>query len=777
MQDLADVDTNQIKLGDTMWITDTDNKSWSVMQLTRGLVNAISIETDISNFAANGLNLVEITLDKWAVSLFTVGDYVSIRGAQQYTINGLYEIDNINLNKIQLRVPLNSGIQAVTIEDNISFAMSLLRTIRVSDTAGINAATNQDIYDKQRLWIDNYKGDWGVLENNSVYLNSQTITNPSDYDSTDQGFSDSVAVTESNTNVFVSAPNDLNGKVSVYRRTQEQSNLILDQEIILVNDDLFVSTNSAFGKSVAVSPDGEYLIVGIPKASNVKTNLSYKTDASTGASTFDFQPDASYVKNNIVRYRESLWSANREVLPQIANQPFSTFDTYVNLASAADADSTTLNLLVAGDPGLATNTTSHMLVRAPKDMYIGTTAGDTINLFWNQRSFTFPTLDNYIPFEGLIPEITGAFLSQDHTIVEKIDHVMFVETFVSLPVVGSIVTTDTGSAEVAYVGKRLDSAVVYVKNTNGVFNVTGEMFINELDFVGFYSEADTYATSAVLGGFWMINTGFTYSNNSVYYEQGRGLVYADVKLQGSVRAINNYYNIQNTVGTIGTYVTNKNNVSYIEQLSYRGDPSGADAQDGVERDLLSNKWVARVGKTFSDYLTIGETQEFRLYNLDNRIIDVASAGFTYDILNKAQTVADIWDGYIDFTLTEFDFQGFGYEPQVGDTISDVQTPRDGTGGLALTTITTSTAEVMFIKRNFNSIRVYVKVLTGEWTEQSNIGRYQVYREANVGLRGATDIGRTIGTITDINNSIVVGNTLVGKLVVFEHNNNFNIVKL
>ena len=775
LQDLADVDTNQIKLGDTMWITDTDNKSWSVMQLTRGLVNAISIETDISNFAANGLNLVEITLDKWAVSLFTVGDYVSIRGAQQYTINGLYEIDNINLNKIQLRVPLNSGIQAVTIEDNISFAMSLLRTIRVSDTAGINAATNQDIYDKQRLWIDNYKGDWGVLENNSVYLNSQTITNPSDYDSTDQGFSDSVAVTESNTNVFVSAPNDLNGKVSVYRRTQEQSNLILDQEIILVNDDLFVSTNSAFGKSVAVSPDGEYLIVGIPKASNVKTNLSYKTDASTGASTFDFQPDASYVKNNIVRYRESLWSANREVLPQIANQPFSTFDTYVNLASAADADSTTLNLLVAGDPGLATNTTSHMLVRAPKDMYIGTTAGDTINLFWNQRSFTFPTLDNYIPFEGLIPEITGAFLSQDHTIVEKIDHVMFVETFVSLPVVGSIVTTDTGSAEVAYVGKRLDSAVVYVKNTNGVFNVTGEMFINELDFVGFYSEADTYATSAVLGGFWMINTGFTYSNNSVYYEQGRGLVYADVKLQGSVRAINNYYNIQNTVGTIGTYVTNKNNVSYIEQLSYRGDPSGADAQDGVERDLLSNKWVARVGKTFSDYLTIGETQEFRLYNLDNRIIDVASAGFTYDILNKAQTVADIWDGYIDFTLTEFDFQGFGYEPQVGDTISDVQTPRDGTGGLALTTITTSTAEVMFIKRNFNSIRVYVKVLTGEWTEQSNIGRYQVYREANVGLRGATDIGRTIGTITDINNSIVVGNTLVGKLVVFEHNNNFNIV--
>ena len=59
-------------------------------------------------------------------------------------------------------------------------------------------------------------------------------------------------------------------------------------------------------------------------------------------------------------------------------------------------------------------------------------------------------------------------------------------------------------------------------------------------------------------------------------------------------------------------------------MSYRGDPSGADAQDGAEEILPSNKWVVRVGKTFSDTLSIVTTQEFRLYNLDNRVIDVAS---------------------------------------------------------------------------------------------------------------------------------------------------------
>ena len=681
MIDLASVDTNQISLGDSIWVTDTDNKSWTVMQLIRANVNAVSINTVITDVAVNGLNLVEVTLDKWSNGTLTVGEYVGIRGATFNAINGLYEIDSINLNTIRIRVPADNEI---TDFEEEKYTISKLRTIRVADVTGINAATNQDIYNKQRLWVDTYNTEWAVLENNSVYLNSQAIINPSDYDSTNQGFSDSVATTKNNTNVFVSSPNDLNGKVSVYRRTREQSNLLLDQEIIIENNDLFSSADSDFGKSIAVSPDGEYLVIGVPQASDVKTRLSYKTDAVTSLSTFDFQPDASYIKNDVVRYRESLWKANREILPKIANQPFSTFDTYVNIASAVDADSTTLTLLVAGDAGLPGNTTSHLLVRAPVDMYIGTKSGDIINLFWNQRSYAYPTLENYLPFDGTIAEISGAWISQDHTIVEKVDHVFFIDTFILLPAVGDIVTSDTGSAEVVYVGSRLDSAVIYVKNTNGVFAITDELFINETDFIGFYTEEATATVSAGLAGFWMIAAP-SYTNLTTYYEQGRGLVYADVKLQGSVRAINNYYNIQNTVGTIGTYVTNKNNVSYIEQLSYRGDPSGADAQDGVERDLPSNKFIVRVGKLFSDYVAQGEEQQFRLYNLDNRIIDVASAGFTYDILNKSQTIVDLWDGYIDFTLTEFDFQGFAFEPQIGDVIEDIQIPKDGQGRFSINT--------------------------------------------------------------------------------------------
>ena len=771
MLDLAAINTNQISLGASIWITDTDDRDWTVMQLVNANVNVITASFINNNVAANGLSLVELTLTKWASGLLEVGEYISIRGATQFSINGLYEIESINLNTIQIRVPRNNEIKDFETE---LFVLSKLRTARVDNVAGINTAINQELYAQQKLWVDTYNNEWAVLENNPVYLNSQSITNPSLFDSTDQGFSDSVAVTKNNTNVFISAANDLNGKVSVYRRTREQSNLLLDQEIILETDDFFARADSDFGKSIAVSPDGEYLVVGIPQASDVKTRLAYKTDADTGLDTFNFQSDATYIKNDILRYRESLWKANREILPQIANQPFSTFDTYINIASAADADSTTLNLLVAGDAGLENNTVNHLLVRAPIDMYLGTKIGDTVNLFWNQRSFAYPTLENYLPFDEVIPEITKEFITQDHTIVEKIDHVFFIETFITLPSIGNIVTTDTGSGEVFYVSTRNDSAVIYIKNTTGIFDITGDLYINEQNFAGTYTEESTYTATGSVGGFWYISTP-SYSNNGTYYDAGRGLVYADVRLQGSVREINRYYNIQNTVGTIGTYITNKNNVSYIEQLSYRGDPSGADAQDGAERDLPSNKWIVRVGKTFSDTLSLGQLSEFRLYNLDNRVIDVTTAGFTYNILNKQQTIVDLWDGYIDFTLSEFDFLGFAFEPQVGDIIGDVQFPRDGQGGLALTPISTSTAEVMFMKRNFTSVRVYVKVLTGDWLEQSNIGRFQIRRTANSSLRGVSDVDRTIGTVTDINNSIVLGNSLVGKLVVFEHSSNFDIV--
>ena len=757
-------DVNAAGHGDYIWVIETGKGTWNVYQVVPANVNVVSARVRNDSLSTDGMRLIELTTDRYVdieydnkAPLLLQSDIIGIKNADEFKLSGMYAIeqDGIELNKITVKADITSNITDFLEQ---SFPVVKLRNVRVP-TLDFLTRQRYNFLTKQRIWIDNLDGDWAVLENNPVFRNEQTIQNPAEWDSTSQKFGSNFTVTSDNNNLFVTASGDSNGKVHYYRRTNEKNDFSLDATIQINSDDnLLNGSASKLGESVSVSPDGEYLVVGMPEATGVKTKFKG-----------DFDKSITYTKGDIIKYRESLWKANREILPEIAQQPFTTFDSYVNLASIADGDSTTLQLLVAGDPGLANNMVDHILVRAPKDMYLGTSPGDIVNLYWNTRSYAFPTLDSYTPFNSQIPEITATFISQSHPIIHKVDHILKVETFVTLPSVGQTVTTNTGSGTVVYVGTKDQSAVIYIKDVNGIFSISGELFIDEESFVGFYNYTDTANTNTSVDGFWYLNTGFSYSNNSVYYDTGRGLVYADVRLQTSNRSLNIYSNIQKSVGYIGAYVNLKDRASYITHLSYRGDPGG------VEADQLSNKFVVRGAKEYTDVLSVGDQTEFRLYNLDNRTIDVESAGFSFNIFNKNQTVVDLWDGYIDFTFDEFDFNGNVFEPQVGDIISDVQFPNDGQGGLAITTSTTSTAEVMFYRRNFNSVRVYVKALSGDWSQLANIGKYSIQRNANASLRGAADVDRVMGTVSNVLNDIAVGTTTVGKLIVFEHSSNFPVV--
>ena len=76
------------------------------------------------------------------------------------------------------------------------------------------------------------------------------------------------------------------------------------------------------------------------------------------------------------------------------------------------------------------------------------------------------------------------------------------------------------------------------------------------------------------------------------------------------------------------------------------------------------------------------------------------------LFNKEHTVYDLWDGYIDFTFDEFDQANqLPFEPIVGDTVED--------------TVTGATALITFYKRQFNSVRIYVKNITGTWSKGNN----------------------------------------------------------
>jgi hypothetical protein len=767
IDDLNSGDINQLSIGEYIWLTYTAEQDWKVYQIVKSIANAISF-IDNKQQSSNGKPLFTLTIDKWAAPILNIGDIIAVKGAQDFSLNGMYKIYNINGAKVQIELPVdNSALEF----DNEEFVLLSLRNVRTESLSGLNSIVQESVYDGQTVWVDNYKDNlWGVFKDTPVYTQNTDIKNSVAITDDTHRFGEVIDVTNDNNNLFLGIPLKGNGEVYHYRRTRDVNPLTQDPEI-KVPEDLFDTTNARFGNSVSVSEDGSYLAIGIPSASNIKTKFTGDFN-NFGPGGTESNPTV-YVKGDIVKYRETLWKANREILPQIGSQPFSTFDTYVNIANATDADSTSVRLLVAGNSGLPETRADHILVRAPKDMYLGTQPGDSIKLYWNIRSYAYPTLDNYYPFDQAIPEIDVDFINSEHEIQEKIDHIFKLPAYLALPEIGDLVTTDTGSGEVVYVESDRDAAVIYINNTTGIFDISGELYLNG-EFISLYSEEDTYNLSDALGGFWKIAAPLHYNGGSDY-DTGRGLVYVDVLTASTTRQAYEYYNVQSTVGEIGSYVTNNNRASFITHLSYFGDAGG------IETQYQSNKWVARVSSDFDETVQAGLTNiDFRLYDLDNRTIDVAASDFTYDILNKNQTIVDLWDGYIDFEYTEFDFQGNVYEPAIGDILEDIQTPFDEFGGLAQTSYSTSTAEVIFYQRNFNTVRVYVKNITGNWLELNNIGRIQIRRKANAAERGAGDVDRTIGTIDNFNNSVVLDNrpnSPLGKLLVFEASNNFDATKV
>ena len=763
--ELANADVNQINNNDYIWLLEDGTKNWTVLQYYETFARATSLINENIN-DDNGLPLWTFEIDRWATSLVEPGELIGVKGAQFFGVFGFYEVDSVNFNRITVKA--NSNNVFLDFEDQ-NFVVTKLRSIRVGNLDELNSKVQEKLLPNQKIWVDRFdeNENWSVITNESIFDLKQEIKNPSNFDSTNQQFSSSISSTDDNRNLFVAAPGDENGKVFYFRRTNETEEFKKDQ-IIEPPTDLFNVVDSKFGESVAISPDGSFLAIGIPDASDIKTRFKG-----------EFDSDVEYNKNDIVKFRESLWKANRRILPQIAQQPFNTFNTYQRIDQFSNADSTNIRLLFVGDPGLANQITDHILVRAPVDQYLGSKPNDTVFLNWIVSSLLNSTLDPVFPFNNQIPEISPEFLRQNsgHKIVEKIDNILFVNTFVSIPEVGQIVTTDTGAGEVFRVRTVQDSLLIYVKNTNGTFNITDRLFISDDQEIGEYTQEDTVSVTDQLGGFWFIDTklngvSFTYNNRNAVFDIGKGLVYRDLIPEEISRSPLLFFNIQDTVFETGPIVNENLRASFISQLTYLGNPGGIS-----ESVQSSNLWVFRAPKLVTDNTSIGEQFNFEL--LPNNV-NLTGTGFSFNQLNKAHIVEDLWDGYIDFTFTRFDFSGFPFELAVGDIIEDVQTPFDEFGGFAVTSTSTSRAKVKYYRRQFNSVRIYVEIISGNWQQLNNIARFEIRRLGNIVDPTTGQIvrpgepNRITGTVSNVPNSIVLGTDLIGKFIVVKEDTNFPI---
>lgn len=776
INDLKTVDNNLLLPGQYIWITNQVPNDWNVYQIidSQFVVRELLQDSEKDDFDQT---TAVLTVRQNSLYSIVQGDYVAITDAQLYNIFGYFEVKEIDYEKITIIIPDSNDFIDFLDEE---FSLSVLRSVRVQDFNAFNDIAQNSIFDNQKAWIDDYGNNtWAVLDNQAVYKSVTSSINPqdpalaSDLSAIDQNFAKEITVSKDNKELFIASPEADNGKVFYYRRNQDNEDLGLAQT--LTNSyDFYEGDSTQYGESISISDDGLYLAVGVPYASNVKTFFKGL-----------YAEDRDYQKWDIVKYKESLWRANANIYAKRGQVTYSTFDSYLQILNRTDDDSTIINLLSTGNPTLSNVTTDHIIVRAPTDQYLGSKPGDKLKLQWNSNSDIYE--NTYLPWNGEIAELDKAFIESLHTISAKIDNIIKVDNYFKTPQIGDRVrmfTTNLGSStgEITYIGSNDGNLNLYLTNVKGTVNPTGEIYVEStstgvLDQIGNFNEVN-YGFDESFNGYWKIDT-VSYNNGENTFDQGQGLVYKDLfnsdTYTPSIEGRNEYFNITDTLASVGAVAGDRSLASIIEHLS----------NSEKESDL----WLTRVSTDFtqsveSKFVAVGDennpSYNFYLYNKNN---NVHEAGFKFADINKEQQVYDVWDGYLDFEYEAV--EGSIFTIEVGDILKDAQRLRDPLGKLANDFITTAnTAEVLYVKTfgdlNLQRVRAYIKITAGDWSLEENVEEYKIRRFRPTDPNDPV-AGREVGVVKDLENFtnavVVPSATNVGKFLVFKQDAMFDQTSL
>lgn len=620
-------------------------------------------------------------------------------------VEGFFKVLQVELNEVIIETE-----QVITDIDSCRGLLTLLKPVRARQLSDANAISQLSSAKDDLIWIDDDgTGNWRVIKNTQPFNLLQRI--PAEDAGLTNNFAQSLTVDGRNVTLAVSSPTaDDNGKIFVYTRGGNNQNFQFTQ--ILEPIDNLADIGQGFGKGLALSSDGKYLIVGSPDASNVKTNF-----------TGDYSETADYQNGKLVRYSDQIWEAIVDINGAKAAQPFGSFGAIIEVIQKNNITGGEIpfNNLLAGKYPFTNVTTDHILVRAPADAYRATGPGDTVFLDWylqttaNQSQVT---LADRQPFNGTILGVDESYLESGLTVQKKIDVVLFVNSISTLPTIGAQIETEGVFGYVAYVYQEEGQVTIYVENSAGVWPGSGSLFLETGEFIGEYdrlapTELNEVDTSDDLGGYWWFDTTDTISVGTTNEDEGRGLAVYNIVPLGKVdvgAAGGNIYDYNNTEIFEGDNSIN----SFIRTFTYQGTPGAYGNFDVIESDLFA----VRAPKSLTDKLNViapgnpGNDEVglvvVNLPNLnDGTFVNITPSGLTYVQTNKKHTLYDLWDGYIEFALDQTDEFGRPFEPLVGQFVRDRRTG--------------ATAQIAVYQRKSLSATIFVKSVIGDWSLGTNHG--------------------------------------------------------
>ena len=278
---ILNLDINSFDENDNIWIT-FDKISWTVLRFNISpilkIVDAVK-DVDIVTIAFNQ------THD------FVVGEIIGIKGIENLT--GFFKIDTIDSDSLTVKISastLNPEIDGSTLYDVGIFTEARFDSYDSLDEEHVALLSN-----RTKLWIDdNGSGLWEVIEKVKQYTH-KSIQNYGTTNPLNAGYK--VLYDDSSRQTIVSIPESK--YVICYSETANGlSPRHIIEPLISFSDRL----NGSFGHEMALSPDGKWLAISAPLASDISS--FYRNE---------FSVNENYDQGDIVLYDGELWQASEQI--------------------------------------------------------------------------------------------------------------------------------------------------------------------------------------------------------------------------------------------------------------------------------------------------------------------------------------------------------------------------------------------------------------------------------------------------------------------------------
>ena len=716
--DILSIDTAKLKFDQYVWIG-FFKQSWQVYKHIKTDYKVLSVTE------AN--NLVTVVTDLY--SNVSVDDIISVSIPQQNS-KQLFKVKTVSLDQI---VCHKNGNTVLTVNDGSSYGyLGTFASNKLSNLESINAKAKDSggFKNNDLFWVeDDNNAEWVTLKNNKVWQNHQQIVNFN----TDSMASYGTAMSVDGSN-NVMAVSDLNLGIYIYKRGSDSGQFTLRQ-VIDVPQNIWTG-NADFGASLDISADGKYIVVGAPKASQVRSY--YKGNYST---------ITAYDVGDIVKHKEQLWKVVNPVLGQDPSVDFTTFDA-ASFWSEVEFDAgtnvyPTIKQMITGNYSIAGVSTDHLLIRAGTDQYRGSAVGDTLVLYWNNLTTEYPTGNT--PFNGTATGIDKTFIDGAHTIQEKVDEIINIDLTLLTPTVGDTLSTEDADGEVVYVFSQGTQSIIYLSNVNGNFADSDQIKLGVFP-VGDYTRVIAEDYDLTLAGWWLINIPSP-GTVSAQADSKKSLVIRDIIKAGDPRTAFLYFNSldtqqsQSVLPTIITPASQLSILTYDKQFTIPG-------YSAFTGSIDDSRYLIRAPKAMSDVLPTATYDEVGVWfntiqtGVPLSVTEPTALDLPFEDLNGVKEIIDVWNGFLR-VLAQPDGLGTFYVPTVGDTVQD--------------SATGSQAEVTYVKVvGFNVLQIYVKNKTGSFSAGTDFGI-----PVNLTLIGTPN--RTVGVIQRSE----LEDAVVGSLFVFD----------